>query len=66
MIELIMSLCLLDNPEKCKVERLIFDQVTIKQCQSHAQFIMSQWVGEHPGWEIRKYHCEESGRFAKM
>jgi hypothetical protein len=40
-------------------QRLEFSsQFSLKQCVMSAQPYLAQWIGEHPKWTIKSYHCE--------
>lgn len=68
MIELVMAVCLIDQPSRCKDVHLNFeaDSVTVRQCTIFGQFEMAKWIGEHPNWVIKKWECQPAGQTAKI
>ena len=63
MIKLIMMVCTLGQPELCEERNLLFEWGgSPTQCAMGAQPYIAQWVGEHPRWTIRNYHCEYPGQ----
>ncbi len=67
VIELFAAVCLIDNPTKCKDVSLIYaaEALTPMQCLMQAQPEVAKWIGEHPGWRIKRYSCRPAGQFAK-
>ena len=67
MIELFAAVCLIDNPITCKDVSLIYsaEALTPMQCLMQAQPQVAKWIGEHPGWQIKRYSCRPAGQFAK-
>lgn len=68
MIELVVSVCMIDQPSRCKDVRLNFEAetVTANQCMMYGQFEMAKWAGDHPNWTIQKWHCGIAGQVAKI
>ncbi len=52
MIELVVAVCMIDQPSQCKDVYLNFaaESVTPQQCMMNGQLEMAKWVGEHPNW----------------
>jgi hypothetical protein len=48
MIQIIVMVCRLGQPDLCEEQRLQFAW-------------QAQWIGEHPQWTVRNYHCEYPG-----
>ena len=62
-IEIVMLVCAIAQPDRCEDKRLQFAwQGSLKQCVMTAQPYMAQWIGEHPQWVIKNYHCEYPGK----
>ncbi len=41
------------------------EALTPMQCLMQAQPEVAKWIGEHPGWQIKRYACRPAGQFAK-
>jgi hypothetical protein len=67
MIELIVSVCLIADPLRCKDITLIFDgeSVSPMQCMMGAQPEIAKWIDEHPKWALKRWTCQPAGRIAK-
>ena len=67
VIELFAAVCLIESPTKCKDVSLIYsaEALTPMQCLMQAQPEVAKWIGEHPGWQIKRYSCRPAGQFAK-
>ena len=62
MIEIVVLVCRLGQPDLCEEQRLQFAwQGSPQQCAMAAQLYIAQWIGEHPRWIVRNYHCEYPG-----
>ncbi len=68
MIELVVAVCLIDAPSRCKDVKLNFeaDSVSPQQCVMYGQFEMAKWIGEHPNWVIQRWTCQPAGQVAKI
>lgn len=68
MIELVVAVCMIDQPSNCKDVHLNFEEssVTPRQCMMYGQFEMAKWIGEHPNWVIQNWHCGIAGQMAKI
>jgi hypothetical protein len=59
LIAIVITVCALAHPDQCEEQRLEFSsQFSLKQCVMSAQPYLAQWIGEHPKWTIKSYHCE--------
>jgi len=67
MIELVLTLCLLENPQKCREEGLTFsaENLTPMQCVMGAQPVIAQHMELRPRWACRKWRCRPAGMYAK-
>ena len=68
MLELLVSVCLMDNPERCKDVSLAYveEQLTPMQCMMGAQSEIAKWIEGHPNWQVKRWTCQRAGRFAKI
>lgn len=68
MIELVVAVCMIDQPSDCKDVYLNFEaeSVTPQQCMMYGQAEMAKWVGEHPNYVIKKWRCGVAGQMAKI
>jgi hypothetical protein len=59
MIQIIMMVCKLAQPEVCEEQRLQFAfEGSLQQCTFTAQIYIAQWAGEHPQWMVKSFHCQ--------
>lgn len=67
MIELVIELCLQENPAKCREEAVTFsaESVTPMQCLMGAQPVIAQHMEYRPRWVCKRWACQPAGRFAK-
>ena len=62
-IEIVMLVCAIAQPDRCEDKHLQFAwSGSLKQCVMAAQPYMAQWIGDHPQWTIKNYHCDYPGR----
>jgi hypothetical protein len=59
MLALILSICLIENPGKCREERMqIMEQVaTPFQCMMVAQPEIAKHMEMRPRWVVKKWTC---------
>ena len=64
MIELIFSVCLITEPNKCKDihQQIAESNITPQQCVHHGQIEMSKWTETHPDWKVIKWGCERPSK----
>lgn len=62
-MELVLYVCLINDPAHCKSERLypMTEASTPYSCGSMSPIYAAQWAGEHPGWRIVKWRCGKAG-----
>ena len=59
MIEIILTVCAIANPANCEEKYLQFTwDGSLSQCMMAAQPYIAQWIGDHPEWSVKSYHCE--------
>jgi len=68
MIEIVVSVCLVQEPGQCKDVTLNFmaENVTPRECMFVGQTEIAKWTEGHPGWSIQKWTCAPAGRIAKV
>jgi hypothetical protein len=58
IVDLILAVCLFDNPGMCREEHLYFESHgSLQRCMAEAIPALAQWAGEHPQWRIARFHC---------
>lgn len=59
MFELIISVCMISEPQSCKDVHLTYagELTSPYQCMRFGQPEMAKWAGSHPKWSIRKWRC---------
>ncbi len=59
IVEIVFLVCAIARPDFCEDRRLQFEwQGSLKQCVMAAQPYLANWIGEHPQWTVKEYHCE--------
>ena len=62
MIEIILTVCAIANPNNCEEKYLQFAwDGSLRQCMMAAQPYIAQWIGQHPAWFVTKWSCEYPG-----
>jgi len=59
MIELILSVCMITQPQSCRNVHLTYaaDRLTANQCMMAAQPQVAEWLTTHPRWQVRRWRC---------
>lgn len=58
MIALILSACLMNDPNVCRDYKIPVDaNVDAMTCMAQAQLQFAQWSADHPGWTVKRWHC---------
>ena len=65
MIQLVLQVCLVAEPTKCK-EVTFLGEYNTTQCMHLAPSVIASFSETHPKWEVRRWKCEEAGKFAKI
>lgn len=65
MIELAITVCLLDDALKCREESLTFQDVSILTCMVGGQAQIAAHMEKRPRWYVRKWACRSAGHYAK-
>jgi hypothetical protein len=68
MLELVVSVCLADDPSRCKDVSLVYmaENVTPMQCMMMSQVEIAKWAEGHPKWVAKRWSCRPAGRYAKI
>jgi len=68
MIEIVLSVCMIDTPDRCKDVRLSYmaETVTPFECMMYGQSEIAKWTEGHPNWKISKWSCGTPRQFAKI
>lgn len=68
MIELVISVCLIAEPLRCKDVNLVFDGdgLSPMQCMMGAQIEIAKWIDGHPKWVAKRWTCQRAGQIAKI
>lgn len=64
MLEMILTVCLIDNPARCKDVHLN-SAANYSQCMND-QPSMAKWVGDNPNWVIKSWHCNGAKQEATL
>lgn len=67
MLELIVSVCLISDPSRCREVSLAYaeESVTPMQCIMGAQVEIAKWIEGHPEYALKRWTCQRAGRYAK-
>ncbi len=58
LIDLILTVCLLADPAKCRTEHLYFESHgTLFQCMLLAPPEIAKWTEEHPALKVVRWRC---------
>ena len=68
MIELVVAVCFLDDPTRCKEVSLVNAEegMTSHQCMMGAMPEIAQWVDTHPRWQLKSWTCRKAGTTANL
>jgi hypothetical protein len=68
MIEIVVAVCLIDDPSRCKDVRLSFiaDSVSPMECMMNGQLEAAKWLESHPKWQLKRWSCGIAGQLAKI
>lgn len=63
LVELILTVCTLTQPESCVERHLSFvDEGSLMQCMTQAPPAIAEWAYSHPGRKVVKWRCNYPGR----
>jgi hypothetical protein len=61
MIELVFVACLVIRPEACEEKTLSFlEHGSPLACMIEAPPTLATWTGEHPGYRVTSWRCQDS------
>lgn len=68
MIEIIVAVCLIDVPFRCKDVRLTYnpESFTPTQCMIFGQTEAAKWLEGNPKWQLKCWSCATPGQVAKI
>lgn len=68
MIEIVLSVCMIGEPARCKDVRLSYlaDSVTPHQCMLYGQAEIAKWTEGNPNWKIERWSCGQARQVAKI
>lgn len=68
MIELVLSVCFVADPGRCKDVHLTYmaEAVTPHQCMMYGQPEISKWMEGNPNWRLQKWRCGVPHQVAKI
>ena len=67
MVQLVLYVCLLSEPDTCKTVRLSYfeaERATPYQCLIEGQGEAIKWLEGNPKWYMKKQSCERAGTVA--
>lgn len=69
MIEIVLSVCMLADPSRCKDVHLSYmaegQGVTPHQCMLYGQSEIAKWSEGNPNWRLQKWTCGTPRSYAK-
>lgn len=68
MLELIVSVCFIAEPAKCREVTLTMTEgeVTPFQCMMYGQIEIAKWLEAHPKYQLSRWSCGRAGQIAKI
>lgn len=68
MIEIIFSVCLIEDPARCREERVTVMQAHMspRMCMMVGQVEIARWMDGHPKFQLQKWSCRRAGQIAKI
>ncbi len=59
MIELVLTVCVVAQPDTCVDQHLLFDwEGSPRQCMMSAPPFVARWAGQHREWFVRRWKCQ--------
>ncbi len=63
LVNLIMTVCLANNPSSCRIEQLIFESSgDLRQCMFLAPPEIAKWTEQHPSLNVVRWKCALPGK----
>ena len=68
MIEIVLSVCLLAEPGRCRDEHVtvLAENSTPFQCMRYGQLEAVKWSEAHPKWSVQRWTCRPAGQVANL
>ncbi len=68
MFELVLSVCFVADPARCKDVKLSYmeEKITPQQCMMTGQSEIAKWAEGNPNWRIEKWTCGRAKQVAKI
>ena len=67
MIEIVLTLCLLSEPSKCRDESIpLAQEASLWNCLLGAQIDIAKQMELRPRWGVKKWKCQKAGMTAKL
>ncbi len=68
MIEIVLSVCLLAEPGRCRDEHVtvLAENSTPFQCMRYGQLETVKWSEAHPKWTVQRWTCRPAGQVANL
>jgi hypothetical protein len=58
LVDLVLTICLISNPQQCRVEHLYFEsRGTLFQCMILAPGEIAKWSRTHPAHNVVRWKC---------
>lgn len=58
MIDLILTVCMISQPNVCKEEHLYFQsRGSLAQCMALSTPYVAKWAGDNPNWDVKSWTC---------
>jgi len=67
MIEIVLSVCMVLEPERCKDVQLTYmaENVTPFQCMRYGQPEIAKWLESNPKWAVTRWKCGQARTSSK-
>ena len=68
MIELVVTVCLMTDPSRCRDVSLVYagEDVSPMQCLMQSPAEIAKWSEGHPNWYAKRWSCRPAGKIAKI
>lgn len=59
MVELVLIVCSLLQPQECAARQPAFESAyrSVRSCVVQGQLAAVRWEREHPDWKVRRWTC---------
>lgn len=59
MVDLILTVCAIANPQACQDRHVLFESSgSLRSCMMQAEPYLAQWEAQHPGLRVAKWSCQ--------